>query len=271
MVRRKLILMGLLTLALTGCINQSTDNSAQPPDKTGVPGNSFEAFVQEIQSENLNEYETDIVSKLEEYLDAPEVAPYLVKTDITNIDYTLEKYNFSKNDEPSLNDMIVKISIEKEGSSNAASFHMDVIFAFILNVNGRFDLVLEEKAIGIASSITYEVMDITGDNKDEIILNKNIGRQVGARGLINIYTWCPEQNNMLLIFNEERFGHGFSNSYQFIPMPSGKYDIILDSKIYYAEDDILESGSTRFVFDGNAYVVSGTYYEYRTRAQLLYL
>lgn|GEM_PF-1402543 len=275
MAKRKLIIsiMGLLALTLSGCINQSTDSSTQSPDKTDAQSSAYEAFVQKIQSENLSEYGIDIVSMLGEHFYQDDGASYLTTATITDIDYTLEKCNFSKKGDPSLNDMIIKIDAAKQGPYHADSAYIHVIFAFSLNEDGQFDTVLDETIIGIGS-INCEVMDVTGDGKDEIILIKRTGRQAGVQELINILSWRPEQRNMAVIFNEKLFFypiHPYScqNSYQFVPTQSGGYDIILYSMIYYMQDDILESGSTRFVFDGNEYVVNGKHYDYQARGEAI--
>ncbi|MCL1790763.1 MAG: hypothetical protein FWG40_05310 [Peptococcaceae bacterium] len=41
------------------------------------------------------------------------------------------------------------------------------------------------------------------------------------------------------------------------------------SEIFYIKTDILESGSTHFVFDGKEYVAKGTYYDYQARGEAI--
>lgn len=260
---RQLIIMGLSALILTGCVSQLTDKSAQLPDETGAQSSPYEVFVQEIQSNNLAEYGIDIVSMLNEHFRAPD--------ELTQIKYSLEKCNLSKKDAPSPDDMIVRIDAGKQGPDNTSSYYTTVIFVFVLNDNGQLDTVFNED---VASGARYEVMDVTGDGRDEIILKKTVGRQTGVQELINILTWRPEQNKMWLIFDERLFYypvHPYScrNSYQLVPVRSGGYDIILRSMIYYREDDIFEAGYTRFAFNGNNYEVSGKYYDYQARGEVI--
>ena len=263
------IIMGLLILVLAGCINYPTDSAFQPGDDEidiQQPG-PYEAFVQKIQGENLSEYGLDIVSMLEEHLFSSDVLQRLATTDITSIDYTLEKCNFSMKDASSCNDMVIKIDPRKHGMDHASSFSMTVIFAFVLNGNDQFDTILNER-FEIADC---KMMDITGDGRDEIILIKSRDRYYQ---FINILSWDAKTDNMVAIFDEMLSGyaiHPYScdNSYQFVPARAGGYDIIFDSMIFWRSDDILETGSTRFIFNGNKYVVNGTYYDYQTRGEAI--
>ena len=274
MVIQKAIGMGFLILTLNGCVNNAADSTAQPGHEIGTPqAGVYEAFVRKIQSENLDEYGVDLDSMLREHLSAPEIAPYLSTNDITKIDYILERCNFSQKDTLSYDDMIIRIDTGKRGPDNASSFYMTVVFAFVLNGNGQLDIVLDETVTGI-SAASYEVMDVTGDGRDEIILKRVLGRQTGSQYLITILSWRAEQNIMASIFDEKLFCypvHPYTcqNRYQFVPAQAGGYDIIFYSMFYYMQDNIFETGSTRFVYDGNQYVVNGTYYDYQTRGEAI--
>ena len=86
--------------------------------------------------------------------------------------------------------------------------------------------------------------------------------------------WVPEQNGMSMIFNEKLFFCMYpcdcENNYQLVPAQTGRgYDIMFFSEIFYIKTDILESGSTYFVFDGKKYVAKGTYYDYQARGEAI--
>jgi hypothetical protein len=168
--------------------------------------------------------------------------------------------------------MIIRIDILKNALENVYRAKMDVIFAFILNENGQFDTVWNEKVTGRASGFEYEIMDVTGDGREEIIRKKYIRYQTS----INILALLPGQNNMSVIFDEKLFFyllHPIScrNSYQFVPKRDGGrgYDLMFCSEILRDEDDVFESGSSIFVFNGNEYVAKGVYYDYQARGEAI--
>ncbi|MCL1791230.1 MAG: hypothetical protein FWG40_07730 [Peptococcaceae bacterium] len=272
MTRQRLysIILGLVALIIIGCVNQQPDDSVQHLDTQSTP---YEVFVQKILCENLGDG-IDIVSILEKHLaqyTSSNGTLYLTADNITDIEYDLERCNISNIDVHTLEDIVIKIDVAKKVSFNAGSAYLHVILAFVFDGNGRFDMVLDEEIIGIASGFNYEVSDVTGDGRDEIVLEIDQSRQGGKE--IHILTWDSERGLMSVIFGEELhsgtaiFPCFFENSYRFVPSQSGGQDIVLTSKIYYHLDDILESGSSRFVFDGNKYVVSGTYYDYQARGE----
>lgn len=254
-----------------GCTKQPDNNSIQPSD-TDLETNPYEAFVQKIESENLDKYSIDIVSMLNEHLSQYTSSSgylYLDADDITNIDYTLSKCNLSKSSESALDDMIIKIDIIKNVTFSAGSAEMYVLFAFVLNEDGQFDTVLDEEVTGRASGFNYELMDVTGNSRDEIILQKSVRYHES----LSILAWNPKQSSMSIIFDEDLFhfmlSYTYKNSYHFVPTFSGSYDIRLDSKIYRTENDIIEEGSTRFVYNGDEYIVGGAYYDYRARSEAI--
>ena len=266
----KTIIIGLLVLTFAGCNNPLVESIIQPGGDNEISilqPSPYEAFVQKIQSENLSECGLDIVSMLEGHLSSPDVVQRLAtKTDISRIDYTLEKCNFSKKNVPSYDDMIIKIHVGKDGEARAFSFYMTVIFAFVLNGNGQFDTVLNERF----ESAGYEIMDVTGDGRDEIVLIKDRDRY---HQFINILSF-DEENTMMVVFDEMLSGyilHPYTchNRYQFVPAQAGGYDIIFYTMLYYTQDNIFETGSTRFVYNRNKYVVKGTYYDYQARGEAI--
>ena len=268
--QRIIILFGLLTLMFSGCTNQSAQTSNLPTEESGAQSSPYEIFVQKIQSENLDVYGIDMVALFEDAL--AKHNPYFTADFFTDIDYTLEKCNFSLEDELSLNDMIVVIRASRNSMTTVDRYYLTVVLAIVSNREGQLDLVWHEEITDSSgANTTYEVMDITGDGRDEIILKKSVRYEDS----LNILTWLPEQNDMLLIFDEElwsytaHFPYQFDNSYQFVPSSSGGYDIILSSRIYHYSNDVLESGTSRFIFNGNKYIVRDPYYDYHARCEAI--
>ena len=177
MTKRKLITiaMGLLVLTLTGCTNQTADNTVQLTDEVDTQ-RPYEAFVEKIQSENLWDYGIDIVSMLDEHLSQYYASStgdkFLTADNITDINYVLERCNLSKKDGASFNDMVVGIDIIKDAPLGAGLNSMHVFYAFILNENGQMDTVLDEVVTGRETDLKYELLDVTGDGSDEIILTQ---------------------------------------------------------------------------------------------------
>ncbi|MCL1792089.1 MAG: hypothetical protein FWG40_12260 [Peptococcaceae bacterium] len=139
MTKRKLITiaMGLLVLTLTGCTNQTADNTVQLTDEVDTQ-RPYESFVEKIQSENLWDYGIDIVSMLDEHLSQYYASStgdqFLTADNITDISYVLERCNLSKKDGASFNDMVINIDIRKDAPAYVGMAEMHVFYVFLRDI-----------------------------------------------------------------------------------------------------------------------------------------
>jgi hypothetical protein len=243
-----------------GCVNDVADDNISRPDETAISQtSSYEAFVQNIQNENLSEHGIDVVAMLSG--EVP-LTQFQEITDVYKIGYTLEWCNLSQRKTDDRNDLIILIKAVEQANKY---YDRTRIMAFVKNANGQMTSVYTEDN----EEAAYKVLDVTGDGREEIILTAKNGRQGGAKETLQILSWRENQGDLAVIFDEILFSSFFLpyrciSSYQLQPAQNGGYDIVFDSWISRGRE-IFESGSSRFGFNGEKYVVKGSRYDYLTR------
>ena len=148
---KRMILVGcLLAVAFCGCTHQASNAPNLSTEEADAQDSPYDVFVQKIRSENRDNVGVDIVALLDAHLDkctGYDGLPYLSADLITNIDYTIEMCNFTQKGESSPNDIVGKIAASRHSMFTVDTAYMTVVFAYILNQDGVYDLVFDEEVI----------------------------------------------------------------------------------------------------------------------------
>jgi hypothetical protein len=277
----RVIIMALLMLILTGCAHSQGDGTPVPPNS------QYDQFVRIIQNENLEEKGIDLESLAAKYA-------YRPLKEIEGLSCALEWCNLSKESEDYHGDLVARIDIR-----NDVIDEKTLICAFVADENSQYWNVLTEKFeimnLYDKEPVEYEVINILGGEKRQIKLTTKRTADDHTIENMQILAYSQEQSKMSIIFNELIASDAFFpfregeekggprilclNEYQFIPVPVGGCDILLNTRIVKDENkaglsdespnqnEILAEGLTRFIFNGKCFVPDGVYYDYRYQAQ----
>ena len=277
--RRKLraFLIVLTVLSLAGCADSRTEGSV-------TPESPYNMFLQKFQSENPDIHGVDMVSLADKYIRRLENDA--TRSDyITNVNYSVERCNFSQKDADYCDDLVITIDTQH----NSDIYDKTLICIFVSEGGGNYKNVLlegywEQYLYPGKPVVEYELINVTGDGKSQIRLTMITGYTEYTTKRMQLLAYNEGRKEMSIIFNEivysdlfisyisseeEKYRIRCDNEYQFVPIPSGGCDILLNTRIYERdhEERVLESGSTRFTYNGTQYVPDGAYYDYQVRAQ----
>lgn len=191
------------------------------------------------------------------------------------IDYSIQKTNLFSREE---NDIILQVNHSYKYKWQG--INKNQFYVFQRQANDTYT----EKRYEEHKWMEYEIAELTGDGKVELILITNDSG--------NGYTYEPVQilschsGEIAVIFEEILCAYGylpfkqvqgnhfykisFDNDYEFVPNRNGTKDILFSSKIFEREDEIMLEGQTRFVFQQTNYLPDGEYFDYRKTAETIY-
>lgn len=246
------------------------DQQELQAEKTVSSGESngeknYGIFLTEFEKEGLGEYGIDAKELLADYLNDV--------TDITSVEYEVIKCNLTGKGN---SDLFLSFCINHEWSKNDEM----IVCAYTLDENGQYKSILFENH----NFTEGKLVEILDNGSQQLVLRADDTGNNHTKEYIKIFDF-HENGSYNIIFDEVLCAYGafpfksvtgeqfysvsYDNHYEFIEGSGNAKDIVFKSEIYEREDEILKSGSSHFVYNGEKYVAI-SYYDYEDVAKGIY-
>jgi len=269
MKRNTLLILLILVVGLfNSCTTKNTDTSLQSNE---AEEKNWQIWAETLQERMYADIGLDVRAIIQKYADS-----VMYYTSLKNVQYSLINCNLSREDLTYHGDFILLIQVEHEWGDNK-----ELLYAFIQNEEYQYNQIFNE----IHQYIDYQIVDITGNNKQELVMITDDSGNSVVLMPIRILQYQDKMMNE--IFNEilmaqpflpykDDFSVSFDSKYSFVPTEGKGFNIEFATEIFGTQQfgegkkKVSQSGHTVFVFDGTKYRPSSKYYDYKSIAQKIY-